>query len=154
MLHLVDALATIQDAAKVTRRVRAGTTREEFQEVMIAYDLVQGQPVTASWERQIMQVTQASLPDGAALFDEGIPMTLIPEEPYSVTFDGVRYELGRLRVEFSARLGGVARRVGDEVEIDPIPETWKMSRAVPAGTEVVMVPASTGEALIRLVPRT
>jgi hypothetical protein len=154
MPPLVEALATIQDTARMMRRVRPGTTREDFQNVMTASDLLTGQRVTARWDRLVMEVNDATLPDSGSIFDDEIPLTFVPDEAYGVAFDGVSYELGRLRVEYSARLGGVARRHGDEVEMQQIPEAWREAQSVPAGTEVVMVPARTDEVSIRLLPRT
>lgn len=152
MPRLVEGQAQIQDASGMMRRVRAGTTPEEYRNVMVAQELLRGGSVTGTWERLVMVVNDNPLPEGVSIFDADFPLTLITQDPHAVAFDGVTYSIGRsVRVDYRARLGGIARRAGDEVEIGPVPAEWSEAGLVPGGTEVVMVPGSTDEVRIALV---
>jgi hypothetical protein len=151
MPRLVAGLALLQDRTGMMRRVRPGTTIQQFNDVMTAVELLDGRPIEATWEQLVMVVNDNPLPEGVSIFDDDFPLTLIPNDPHTVLFDGITYPIGRVRVDYRARLGGVARRTQDGVTVDPVSDEWRAASTVPSGTEVVMVPGSTDKAPIRLV---
>lgn len=153
MPDLVADLVAIQAAAHMTRRVRAGATREELQAVGVAGALLRGETVDMTWEQLTFEVKDAPWPGGPeSLFRDEWPVRLVTREQNTVTFADVEYPLGRRAVvEYTARLGGIARRVGDEIEIDPIPAEWIEAGAIPSGTLVAVVPGSTNHGRLSLI---
>lgn len=153
VLDLVQDLVAIQAAAHMTRRVPAGATRDELQAVGVAGALLRSEMVDMTWEQLTFEVSDTQWPGGPdALFTGEWPIKLMTHRSHSVTFAGVEYPLGRRAlVEYTARLGGVARRVGEEIEVDPIPEDWVVAGAIPPGTLVALVPGSTNRGRLSLI---
>lgn len=153
MPKFIEDLVLVQAAAGMTRKVPGEVSREDLEGIGAAAALLRGESIDVSWDRLVFTVS--GNPTGGeehSFFDPEIPLILVTQEPHKVTFAGVDYPLGkRARVDYLARLGGVPRRVGELIEVDPVPGGWARRGIVPPGSEVVLVPASTNAAKVSLV---
>ena len=137
MLIVVEALALIQWASGMTRRVGPGFTREELKSIGIGAALLRGERIEAMWE-PIAFTLNSDAPRLAreALLGDDVPFCLESREPHQVHVGGISYPVGKsVRMELLGR-------------IQDTPRTWTEA---PIGTRLVMVPGSTNKAFITLV---
>lgn len=150
--RLVADLVLVQAASGAIRRVPIDVSGEEIRGVAAYAALLRGEEVPGTWEQLVVTVSDTAPDAYRAGLHAGIgPVTMITDEPQSVTYGGVEYSLGRrVRMEYqSVRLGGVVRRTEAGYEIDDIPAEW--NDVVPVGAEVVLVPGETNEARLSLL---
>lgn len=153
MARLVEDLVIIQTASGNIRAVPGVVSLDDVQRAATAAALVRGDSVEGTWSQTVLVVDPAASVEARSRLFGASPAIVLTNEPHKVRYAGVEYSLRkRAQVDYlSARLGGIPRKLGEVVEMDPVPANWAAVGVVPAGAEVVLIPGSTNVARLTLV---
>jgi hypothetical protein len=139
--QLVDDLALVQWAARMSRKVGPDFSRDDLASLATGAALLRGVRLEMPWERMTVVVGKDALSAlRRAALDGDFDCVLTTTTPHRVTIEGVLYPVGR-----GQRMEIVAARLE---ACDP---AWTAQGVIPDGAEVTLVPGSTNRAFISLI---
>jgi hypothetical protein len=139
--RLIDDLVLVQWAAGMTRKTGPLFTLDDAVAIKTAADLVRGVRLDLTWTSIKMRLHDDAPEEiRRSILDREFPFTLKTPEPHVAVVGGASYHIGKgMQAEIlSATLA-------------PGNEGWRTAGIVPAGEEVVLVPASSNKAFGQLI---
>lgn len=130
---MVDDLALVQWASRMTRKVSPQLGRNDIQALTLASELLRRGPVDVGWD-ELTIVLRADAAEAVrrGLLGEGLTFELRAREPHIAGIDGVAYPVG----------SGTWLEIQSAV-LEPGHEDWREAGAIPAGATVRLVPGRT-----------
>lgn len=141
LAEMVDDLALVQWASRMTRKVSPELGPDDVRELIFASELLRNGPVDIEWnELNIVLRDDASETVRRGLLIDGLTFELRAGEPHLAVIDGTTYPIGR----------GTWTQVASAV-LEPGHEEWRQAGSIPAGATVRLVPGQTREAKAMLL---
>jgi hypothetical protein len=139
--RMVEDLVLVQWASGMTRKTGPEFTHADAVAIKIAADFIRGLRVNLTWNSVEMRLRD-DVPKETrrSMLKAGFPFTLKTPVPHVAVIGGTSYPIGKgMHAEIlSAKLA-------------PGSEDWRAAGIVPAGAELVLVPASSNKAIAQLI---
>jgi hypothetical protein len=141
--RMVEDLVLVQWASGMTRKTGPDFTRADGVAIKIAADLIRGLRVNLTWESVKMRLRDDLSEDiRRSILEPGFPFTLKTPEPHAAVICGTSYPIG---------IGMQAEILSAKLALSSA--IWQTAGIVPAGAEVVLVPANSNKASAQLISR-